>query len=439
MFYLPDKLLNKDPRISIEESYQLAIALEGFRNKINFEKEKAENQSKKKETIAPAQELPTQQDFDNLLNILVDLESKLKQGGKNLVTKSQLLKAQNILSQNPEQLAGLSNLLAKKNIDSRGIKLFLNTLSSEFNPEVINTLVNYLNSPSQLTLENVITSGGPKNVTEIFSQEKTGLHPEMVTRLFRMKLDTGGGKQVGEGELGLILLVNGATHGALGDVEIGAIKIEVKQGKGLEAYDDKKSDAGRLISSTNIYGNAAIGFKKNFKDIFEPVLNQLNNSMPPGFETSNWYNLNAKNFLIFRNAISTAYNYYVSTNGPSIINDFRNQVVTAYANSIHVYLNNSANIDYNSLKGEINNCFNEHGIPVDLAALVRVTFKYSFILYQSIENFAYFAVYRDGLLLLQNPSECVDSIDKGIIRAIPAGVPTFGISTPRANAFKVTI
>ena len=439
MFYLPDKLLNKDPRISIEESYQLAIALEGFRNKINFEKEKAETQSKKKKAIAPAQELPTQQDFDNLLNILVDLESKLKQGDKNLVTKSQLTKALNILSQSPEQLAGLSNLLDKKNIDSRGIKLFLNILSSEFSPEVINTLVNYLNSSSQLTLKDVTTSGGPILVTEIFSQEKTGLHPGLVTSLFRMKLNTGGGKQVGEGELGLILLVSGATHGALGDVEIGEIKIEVKQGQGLEAYDDKKSEAGRLISSTNIYGNAAIGFKKNFKDIFEPVLNQPNNGMPPGFEASNWYNLNDKNFIIFKNAISAAYNYYVSTNDPSITNNFRNQVVTAYANSVHVYLNNSTNIDYNSLKEEINNCFNEHGIPVELANLRRVVFKYSFILYQSIENFAYFAVYRDSLLLLQNPVECVDSINKDVIRAVPAGVPTFGISTPRANAFKVTI
>jgi hypothetical protein len=325
----------------------------------------------------------------------------------------------------------LSNLLDKKNIDSRGINMFLNILSSDFNPEVVNTLVNYLNSPSQLTLKDVITSDGPIPVTEIFSQEKTGLHPGLVTSLFRMKLNTGGGKQVGEGELGLILLVSGATHGKLGDVEIGEIKIEVKQGQGLEAYDDKKSGAGRLISSTNIYGDGAAGFRKNFKDIFDPVL--------PDFVASNyWYNLNKRNFPVFVNALNTAYNYYLSTD-PFNIKDFRDRVVTAYANSIHVYLKNSANFDYSSLRNEINSCFDEHGIPSDLDALVRVVFKYSFILYQSIEKFAYFAVYRDGLLLLQDPAQCVDSINKNIIKALPAGVPTFGISTPRANAFKVTI
>jgi hypothetical protein len=111
--------------------------------------------------------------------------------------------------------------------------------------------------------------------------------------------------------------------------------------------------------------------------------------------------------------------------------NFRDQIVRAYTNSVSIYLK-----DFNpeAIISTIEGAFDRLGLPLKDQLTVGL-FKLCFMYYHSVENFKYFAVYKDGELFFKTYEDAVNSINE------PGGLTyadTPNFQDARANAFKVT-
>jgi arsenate reductase-like glutaredoxin family protein len=401
--YLPEKMLNYDSVISTKEQYDLVRIIEEFKHRIN---NVIENKKSKFEREDVEGDEITSNELNYLINILSDIENR-----KRPITRIAYNRALNILQQDIKHLPVLKNIFKSKGL-VKNIAFPIENILANNSSENINEFVSYIRGKDQVTVEEVANSNTPAgSVEKYFSSLPSGL----VKSLFNLTVPGGGGKGVGKGELALILLLKGASHPTVGDVEVPTGKIEVKQGKGLE------ESAGRLSASKNIYGDVKSAFINNFSNIFA----EGDVSVIKEFKTSYWYNLNEKNLKIFILMLKN-----VIEKNPNTL--MRNPIVTAYKNSINIYLKQFFKPELISLY--IEDSFDSQGLPIK-ERLVKNVFKLCYLHYQQQEQFKYFAVYKDGELFLKEQQNAFESID------MPGGLTyadTPDFQDSRSNAFKVT-
>lgn len=398
MYYLPKKMLNTNPVITVKEQYHLVKAIENFRNKVhNF----LEVRKKKDnlESEMPSGDEITSAELNHLVDLLSDIESR-----KKPITRIAYLKALNILQQDIKHLPTLKNIFKEKGL-TKNVAIPIEGILSSNTSTHVNDLVNYIRGSEQVSASELASRTTPEPVENLFPM----LHEHLVKSLFSMTVPGGGGKGTGKGELALILLLRGGEHPTKGDVKVPEGLVEVKQGEGAE------QSAGRLTGAQNIYGDIKNAFLKNFSDI-------IGNT--PGFNNTYWYNLNDKNFNLFVQMLTSIIEANPGRN-------LREQIVRAYTNSVSIYLKD---FDPNAIATTIDSAFDRVGLPIK-EELLNGLFKLSFMFYHSIEDFKYFAVYKDGELFFKTYEDAVSSIGE------PGGLtyadsPNF--QDYRANAFKVT-
>lgn len=398
MYYLPKKMLNTNPIITVKEQYHLVKAIEGFKNKVHgFLEGRKKKDSFESET--PSGDEITSDELNHLIDLLSKIESRNKP-----ITRIAYLKALNILQQDINHLPTLKNIFKEKGL-TKNVAIPIESILSSNTSAHVNDLVNYVRGSEQVSASELAARTTPEPVENLFPM----LHAHLVKSLFSMTVPGGGGKGTGKGELALILLLKNGEHPTKGDVKVPEGLIEVKQGEGSE------QSAGRLTGAQNIYGDIKNAFLKNFSDI-------IGNT--PAFDNTYWYNLNDKNFNLFVQMLTRAIEANPSRN-------LREQIVRAYTNSVSIYLKN---FDSNAITVTIDNAFDRIGLPVK-EELLNGLFKLSFMYYHSIEDFKYFAVYKDGELFFKTYEDAVSSIGEpgGLTYADSPNFQDF-----RANAFKVT-
>lgn len=398
MYYLPKKMLNTNPVITVKEQYHLVKAIESFKSKVH---DFLEGKKKKDnlESEVPSGDEITSAELNHLVDLLSDIESR-----KKPITRIAYLKALNILQQDIKHLPTLKNIFKQKGLVKNVAMPIEGILSSNTSSHVTD-LVNYIRGTEQVSASELAGRSTPERVENLFPM----LHEHLVKSLFSMTVPGGGGKGTGKGELALILLLKDAIHPAKGDVKVPEGLIEVKQGEGAEQH------AGRLTGAQNIYGDIKNAFEKNFSDI-------IGNS--PAFNNAYWYNLNDKNFNLFVQMLTSAIEANPGRN-------LREQIVRAYTNSVSIYLKD---FDPNAITTTIDSAFDRLGLPIKEQLLTGL-FRLSFLYYHSVEEFKYFAVYKDGELFFKTYEGAVSSIGEpgGLTYADSPNFQDF-----RANAFKVT-
>jgi hypothetical protein len=398
MYYLPKKMLNTNPVITVKEQYHLVKAIESFKSKVH---DFLEGRKKKDnfESEVPSGDEITSTELNHLVDLLSDIESR-----KKPITRIAYLKALNILQQDIRHLPTLKNIFKQKGL-VKNVAIPIEGILSANTSSHVTDLVNYIRSTEQVSASELAGRSTPERVENLFPT----LHEHLVKSLFSMTVPGGGGKGTGRGELALILLLKDAIHPAKGDVKVPEGLIEVKQGAGTD------QDAGRLTGAQNIYGDIKNAFIKNFSDI-------IGNN--PAFNNTYWYNLNDKNFNLFVQMLTNT----IEGNPNRSI---REQIVKAYTNSVSIYLK-----DFNPdvITTTIDSAFDRLGLPIKEQLSVGL-FRLSFMYYHSIEKFKYFAVYKDGELFFKTYEDAVSSIGEpgGLTYAESPGFQDF-----RANAFKVT-
>jgi len=399
MHYLPKKLLNTNPLITAKEQYHLVQVIEGFKSRMRDFLEARKGSGEKFENELPAGDEITTDELNNLIGLLSDIESR-----KRPITRIAYLKALNLLQQDIKHLPTLKNIFKKKGL-TKNVAIPIEGILSANTSNHVNDLVNYIRGTEQVSASELASKSTPERVENLFPM----LHEHLVKSIFSMTVPGGGGKGTGKGELALILLLKDGMHPAKGDVQVPEGLIEVKQGEGAE------QSAGRLSGSQNIYGDVKSAFVKNFSDI-------IGNA--PEFNDTYWYNLNDKNFETFTQMLMR-----VIESNPN--RNFRDQIVRAYTNSVSIYLK-----DFNpeAIISTIEGAFDRLGLPLKDQLTVGL-FKLCFMYYHSVENFKYFAVYKDGELFFKTYEDAVNSINE------PGGLTyadTPNFQDARANAFKVT-
>lgn len=398
MYYLPKKMLNTNPVITVKEQYHLVKAIESFKSKVHdFLEGKKKKDSFESET--PSGDEITSAELNNLVDLLSNIETRNKP-----ITRIAYLKALNILQQDIKHLPTLKNIFKQKGL-VKNVAMPIEGILSANTSSHVTDLVNYIRGTEQVSASELAGRSTPERVENLFPM----LHEHLVKSLFSMTVPGGGGKGTGKGELALILLLKDAVHPAKGDVKVPEGLIEVKQGAGAEQH------AGRLTGAQNIYGDIKNAFLKNFSDI-------IGNN--PVFNNTYWYNLNDKNFNLFVQMLTDA----IEANpGRSL----REQIVRAYTNSVSIYLKD---FDPNAITTTIDGAFDRLGLPVK-EQLLSGLFRLSFMYYHSVEGFKYFAVYKDGELFFKTYEDAVSSIGEsgGLTYADSPNFQDF-----RANAFKVT-
>lgn len=401
MHYLPKKLLNSNPVITVNEEYRLVQAIEGFKNRVHDFLEARKRKSDNLENELPTGDEISTTELNGLIELLSDIESR-----KRPITRIAYLKALNILQQDIKHLPTLKNIFKKKGL-IKNVESPIESLLSANTSNQINSLVNYIRGTEQVSASELASRSTPETVESLFPM----LNGDLVKNLFSITVPSGGGKGTGVGELALILLLKDAIHPIKGDVQVPEGLIEVKQGQGM------MFDAGRLTGAKDIYGDVQSAFMKNFSDII---------GANPKFNSAYWYNLNPSNLELFQDMLQQ-----VTQTTPQ--RNLREQIVRAYANSISIYLK-----DFNPelITTTINNAFDSQGLPLK-EELTKGIFKLSFMFYHQTEHFKYFAVYRDSQLFFKTYEEALNSIDSpGGLTFPSSGTPNF--QDDRANAFKVT-
>lgn len=382
MHYLPKDKLNYDPVINPNEQYTLVRVIEGFKERLdNVIEAKGKKKVPSAESEAPAGDEITSAELDFLMGILSDIEAR-----KRPITRIAYLKALNILEQDIKHLPILKNIFKAKGIE-KDAAMPIEKILSDSTSNHVQQLIDYIRGDNQVSATELANSDTPKNVGELFP----GLHPDLVTNLFNTSMPTGGGKQSGKGELGLILLLKGAKLPQAGDVEVPEGIIEVKQGEGVGLHP------GRLTSAKKgVYGNAVPKFIESFSNIFArggPEVVALS-------KDTNWYNLGVKNCKLFGQMLQAS----IQNSNNQIT---REVIVKAYQDSIKTYLNNFK--DVSLLESTIDSGFDTQGLPIQ-EALANGLFKLSFMHYLQNEHFNYFAVYKDNELFFKSASDTLNTI-----------------------------
>lgn len=401
MYYLPKKMLNTNPVITVKEQYHLVKAIESFKSKVHdFLEGKKKKDSFESET--PSGDEITSAELNNLVDLLSNIETRNKP-----ITRIAYLKALNILQQDIKHLPTLKNIFKQKGL-IKNVDIPIEGILSANTSNHVTDLVNYIRGTEQVSASELASRSTPERVENLFPM----LHGHLVESLFNLTTP-GGGKGTGKGEIALILLLKDGFKPAKGDVVVPEGKIEVKQGEGVTTVQH----AGRLAGAQNIYGDAKNAFIKNFSDIFGSDPNFVN---PKTY----WYNLNDKNINLFTQMLTRVIEANPNRN-------LREQIVRAYTNSISIYLKD---FDPSAIASTIDSSFDRLGLPIK-EQLINGLFKLSFTYYYSIEKFTYFAVYKDEELYFKTYQDAVSSIGEagGLISA---SNPEF--QDYRANAFKVT-
>ena len=144
---------------------------------------------------------------DDILNALINADD---------TTKTKVLKFIN--KSNKNTVSDLVNILKQKDIGN----LIKNVIYDINETGQTDELLDYLNSPNQITLDQLL---GNENLYSLFKE--TGLDKESIDALVKISGNIGG-VDVGRGEIALITLLKNAKKSKKGDIVIDDKKIEVK-------------------------------------------------------------------------------------------------------------------------------------------------------------------------------------------------------------------